>query len=111
MRTFKLAVVFVVTFQNLFCQSLFEQNCKNCHFAPRQLDMFISRYTLKYSSETKIKEAIFKYLKDPKEENSVMPRGFLARFGVKNRSTLDDAILKKSIDQFYDIYNLKKRIK
>jgi len=58
----------------------FEKNCKSCHFQEGQLQMFISRYTLKYSSEIKIKKAIYEYIKNPSKENSVMPRGFLNRF-------------------------------
>lgn len=103
-------VILIFLFQNLFANE-FETNCKSCHFSPNQLNMFMNRYTLKYSSEQKIKGAIFDYLKNPQKENSVMPMGFLNRFGLKEAINLDDETLKKSINKYYELYNLKKRIK
>jgi hypothetical protein len=111
MRYNKLVIFFILSFQTIFADTtLFDTNCKNCHFSHRQLNIFISRYTLQYSNENDIKKAIFKYLKNPKKENSVMPIGFLNRFGVKKPIQLNDKLLKKSIDQYYQIYNLQKRI-
>lgn len=101
-------VILVLFFSlNIFGND-FEENCKKCHFQERQLEMFMSRYTLKYSSEKRIKKAIFDYLKNPLEENSVMPQGFLRRWKVKEKTDLDDKILKKSIDIYYERYNLKR---
>jgi len=111
MRIYKLGVVIFLLVQSLNANNkLFEKNCSSCHFASQQLNMFIARYTLQYSSPKRIKKAIFDYLKNPKKQNSIMPRGFLNRFGVKEATTLDDSELQKSIDEYYDIYNLKKRI-
>ncbi len=82
----------------------FEQNCQECHIAKKQMEMFMSRYVLKYSSQNKVKKAIFHYLKNPKEENSVMPMGFLNRFGVKEKSTLSDKELQEAIEIYYKNY-------
>ena len=96
MYNYKLPIVLVLTI-NLYAGG-FEQNCIKCHFQTRQLDMFMAKYTLNYSSEKRIKKAIFDYLKNPLMKNSVMPIGFLNRFGVKQRTNLDDEELKKSIE-------------
>lgn len=112
MRNYRLVIIFLLIVQSIVADTaLFDTNCKSCHFTPRQLDMFMARYTLNYSSEARIKKAIFNYLKNPKKENSVMPVGFLTRFSVKKATLLDDTILRESINQYYKIYNLKKRIK
>jgi hypothetical protein len=73
--------------------------------------MFIAKYTLKHSNEEDIKKAIFDYLKDPQAKNSVMPFGFINRWGVKEKIDLSDDILKKSIDQYYKKYNMHKLLK
>ena len=108
MRYIKIFITLLICV-NLNANS-FEKNCKNCHFQTRQLEMFISKYTLKYSSEDRIKKAIFKYIKNPSIQTSVMPRGFLNRWGVKEATTLDDIELKNSIDSYFKRYNIKNKI-
>ncbi len=88
----------------------FRSNCLTCHVNDFQLQMFMKKYTLKYSSEKKIKKAIYSYLKNPKYKDSVLPFGFLNRFGIKNKSQLPDEEIKKMIDIYYDKYNIKSRI-
>jgi len=84
LRHYKLVILFFLTIGILEAKSdSFEYNCLPCHIAPKQLDMFMVRYTMKYSSKDRIKKAMFNYLKNPQKENSVMPAGFLERFGVK----------------------------
>jgi hypothetical protein len=109
MRNFKLGIILFILSQNMNANS-FEKNCQSCHMQQRQLKMFISRYTLQYSSERNIKNAIFEYLKNPSQEKSVMPMGFLNRFGIKEKSLLSNKELKKSIEQYYNIYNIKQKI-
>lgn len=89
----------------------FEKNCLECHFATEQLKMFLERYEEKYGSEKEVKRAIFEYLKNPKKENSIMPNGFLRRFGVKEKTTLSDKFLKDEIDTYYKKYSLKNKLR
>lgn len=88
----------------------FEKNCLQCHQNEFQLQMFMKKYSLKYSSKRMIKTAIFDYLKNPTFKNSVLPFGFLNRFGIKNKTHLGDRELKKMIDIYYQRYNLKDKI-
>lgn len=88
----------------------FETNCTSCHFANQQLSSFMARYTLKYSSEKKIKKAIFDFLKNPTKDNSIMPIGFISRWGVKEKSVLSDYTLKKAIDEYYNEFKLHKKL-
>lgn len=103
-------IIILIFLTNLFGDA-FEKNCQECHFQEKQLQMFMSRYTLKYSNQEDIKKAIFEYLMAPKIENSVMPKGFLYRWGVKKSSNLDEAELRKSIDDYYNRYNLHKLLR
>ncbi|MDX9742924.1 MAG: hypothetical protein RBT59_03830 [Arcobacteraceae bacterium] len=105
----------IIIFTFLISHSLFggnfEKNCLECHFATEQLKMFLERYEEKYGSEKEVKKAIFEYLKNPKKENSIMPNGFLRRFGVKEKSTLSDKELKSTVEIYYQMYAPKYKLK
>lgn len=90
--------------------SSFEENCLNCHSRDFKFAMMMKKYTQKYSSERKIKEAIFDYLKNPSADKSVLPYEYINRFGVKEKTTLDDATLREMIDIYYKMFNIKERI-
>lgn len=109
MRIIKILII--VIFSTTLYSDAFDKNCLECHQRERQLKMFISKYTLKYSSSSKIKEAMFKYIKNPSAKTSVMPRGFLNRWGVKEEIFLSDIEIKESIDNYYKRYNMKKLFK
>lgn len=97
----------------LLCSSLdadlFENNCLSCH-GEGQLSMFISKYTLEYSSKKKILNAMSKYLTNPSSETSLMPRGFLNRFGLKEKTTLDKATLEKALQIYYQKYSYSTKL-
>lgn len=90
--------------------SNFEENCLNCHSRDFKFAMMMKKYTQKYSSEPKIKEAIFEYLKNPSADKSVLPYEYINRFGVKEKTTLDDATLREMIDVYYQMFNMKEKI-
>lgn len=103
--------LFISTFLNVsLTADKFDKNCCNCHHNPIQLKMIMSKYTQKYSSQNRIKEAMFSFLKNPKKEDSAMHLGFLSKFGIKEKSKLDDKELKESIRSYYIKYNFKKLI-
>lgn len=70
----------------------------------------MKKYTLKYSSEERIKKAIFEYLKDPTYDKSILPLEYLKKFGIKKKSELDDKTLKKMIDIYYNKFNLSSKL-
>jgi len=98
----------LIILSTLLVADSYESKCKSCHTMEHQLQQFMHRYTLKYSSEKRIKKALFEYLKNPKAPNSIMPMGFINRWGVKKATTLDDKSLKEAINTYYHRYNLKK---
>lgn len=91
--------------------NIFEKDCLSCHKNKKELKLFMIHYTLSYSSEKKIKEAIFNFLKSPISHNSIMPASFIMKYGFKNSSTLNDKELKKAINIYYQKYNLKQFIR
>jgi len=102
-----LAILFVSTVYG----NSFDINCLKCHKDKKELKLFMARYTLKYSSPNSIKEALFKFLKHPTSNISIMPYSYIVKYGYKNDTTLDDKQLKQAIDKYYKLYNLKQYIK
>ena len=97
-------------FLSILNGSEFEKNCLSCHTNEFQFQMFMKKYTIKHSSEKRIKKAIFEYLKNPSYTTSLLPFGYLNRFGIKDKSNLEDKDLKDMIDIYYKNYNLKSKI-
>jgi len=91
---------------------LVEKNCIACH-KKEQIPsyMIYKRYLLKYSVKKRIENAIYNYLKDPKKENSIMPKPFFLKFPMKKPTKLDDEDLKKSVQEFVEKFDVKKRLR
>ena len=88
-----------------------QEKCLQCHNQEQIPNTLIYRRYLKtYSTQEAMKTAILKYLKDPKQENSIMPHPFFSKFSMKEVSDLDDEDLKKNIQTFLDTFDLKKKL-
>jgi hypothetical protein len=91
---------------------VYEQNCVKCHAKIEvSIDKYFYRYLLKYSSERQVKAALKEYLNNPQKDKSVMPESFLARFGVKEKTTLNEAQLEKAIDTYWQTYKVFGKLK
>ena len=90
--------------------NVFKSNCLKCH-KNYELKLYIANYTLKYSSEKRIKKAIFNFLKSPTSYKSIMPPSYIIKHEYKKPTTLDDKKLKEAIDIYYQKFNLKQFIK
>lgn len=91
--------------------SPYESNCLYCHKDKKELKYFMAQYSLKYSSEKKIKKALFRFLKNPTSNKSITPYGYIVKHGFKEKSKLNDLDLKEAINIYYDKYNIKQFIK
>jgi hypothetical protein len=89
---------------------IFEQNCLKCHNSS-ELNGFIKAYTLKYSSEDKIKDGLYRFLRNPTSNMPLMTYDFIIKKGYKKDSLLTDDMLKEAIKIYYDKYNIKRRIR
>ncbi|MDY0052574.1 MAG: hypothetical protein RBR65_08530 [Aliarcobacter sp.] len=91
---------------------IYNLNCVGCHKKlPVTIDKYFYRYLLKYSSETKVKEAMFKYLKKPTKEETIMAESFITRFGVKKRTKLPDDKLNEALNSYWDKYKVFGKLK
>jgi hypothetical protein len=53
---------------------------------------------------------MFKYLKAPKRENSIMPPQFFLKFPMKKKMEMDDADLKAYIRRYIEAFDVKKKL-
>ncbi len=92
--------------------NIYERNCVKCHKTQAvTLDKLFYRYLLKYSSERAVKKALYDYLKHPSFFKTIMPKGYINRYGIKLPSKLSDKDLKKAIDIYWDKYKVFGKLK
>jgi hypothetical protein len=85
--------------------------CLQCHQKEQiPSSLIYRRYLMHYSTSERISKAMFSYLKAPSRKNSIMPPQFFLKFPMKQKMEMDDADLKKYIDQYIDRYDVKKRL-
>lgn len=85
--------------------------CIKCHKEQKiPSELIYRRYLMKYSDKQIIQKKMFKYLKNPKKENSIMPKQFFLKFPMKKRVDLNDTILKKDINEYIEFFDVKKRL-
>ena len=105
-----LSISFLMAEQNN--DIIYDLNCVGCHKKmPVTIDKYFYRYLLKYSSETKVKEAMFSYLKNPTKEETIMAESFITRFGVKKKTNLTDDKLNEALDSYWEKYKIFGRLK
>jgi len=92
--------------------SVYNDNCVACHATmPVKIDKFFYRYLLKYSSEENLKNALMQYLKNPTKETTILQEGLQNRFGIKEKTTLNDKDLKNAVDEYWKIYQVFGKLK
>ena len=93
-------------------EDIYEQNCMKCH---KQMSLTMQkifmRYLLKYSSEVAVKSALIDFLKEPNYLTSALRKDQIARYGLKNKTTLSDEQLRKAIDIYWDKYKVFGKLK
>lgn len=88
-----------------------EHDCLSCHKAQQiPSNLIYRRYLMKYSTDTRMQEAMFRYLKDPNKANSIMPPQFFLKFPMKESLSLNDKILRRDIKKYLDQFDVKKKL-
>lgn len=105
-------IVLICLLHGVVFASVYEDNCVSCHSPlPVKIDKFFYRYLLKYSSEENLKTALTAYLKNPTKEGTILQEGLLNRFGIKEKTTLDDKQLKNAVDEYWEVYKIFGKLK
>ena len=88
-----------------------ENDCLACHKAQQiPSNLIYRRYLMKYSTEYKMEQAIYTYLKDPQKTTSIMPPQFFLKFPMKEALKLDDDRLKADIKAYLKKFDIKKKL-
>jgi len=96
----------------LFSKNIFEQNCVVCHeHLPASLQRMFMSYLKVYSGEITTKAALKGYLQKPTKRLSVMSDLFIDRFGIKDKTTLNEKELEEAINIYWDLYNVRNKLK
>jgi hypothetical protein len=106
-------VLFMLTLTGgIFAQTdTLENDCLSCHKAQQIPSKLIyRRYLIKYSTEARIEDAIFSYLKNPQKSTSIMPPQFFLKFPMKEALDLEDERLHKNIKAYLKAFDIKKKL-
>ena len=89
-----------------------ESRCLACHKAQQiPNDLIYRRYLLKYSSAKNIENAIYRYLKNPQKEHSIMPPQFFLKFPMKKELLIPEPVLHQTIRSFIETFDIRKKLK
>jgi hypothetical protein len=89
-----------------------QQDCLLCHQKSQiPSGLIYKRYLLKYSTKSRIEEALYDYLKNPRQHNSIMPAPFFLKFPMKEPTKMDEKILRKNIRVYIDYFDPRKRLR
>ena len=107
-----------ITIWALFTVALLAQDihlnnsCLNCHQKEQiPSSMIYKRYLMKYSSPSRIEDAIFAYLQHPQKEDSIMPSQFFLKFPMKTALNIEDSVLRQEIKAYIKTFDIKKKLK
>ncbi|WP_456451102.1 hypothetical protein [Hydrogenimonas sp.] len=93
-------------------REVFERDCVACHKnLPVTLENFFFNYLLKYSSERRVKEALYSFIKNPTKKKALASEELIDRYGLMPKTRLSDTELRKAIDHYWETYKVFGKIK
>jgi len=91
---------------------IYTENCLQCHNQMSlTMQKIFMRYLLKYSSEVSVKQALYDFLKNPNYFTSALRKDQIARYGLKNKTTLTDEQLREAIEIYWEKYKVFGKLK
>ncbi|WP_236579193.1 hypothetical protein [Hydrogenimonas urashimensis] len=92
--------------------SVYQRNCVACHRRlPVSLDKFFFNYLLKYSSERRVKSALYRFLRYPTKKKALASEELIRQYGLMPKSGLSDTDLRSAIDIYWETYKVFGKIK
>lgn len=85
--------------------------CLQCHVKNKLPDALIYwRYLQKYSTEDAMTKAIMRYMKSPKQENSILNPPFFLHFPMKEALKIDDKLMERNTRAYLKKFDMRKRL-
>lgn len=98
--------------ESIKTETIFEKKCIPCHeYLPSNLERMFMSYLKVYSGEFTFKESLKSFLREPDEISSTMSDLFLSRFGVKSKTELSEKELEEAVNIYWDLYNIRNKLK
>ncbi len=112
-KPIKIVIYIILTSTLLLSQNIYEKNCLFCHndHFPTSLERMFMSYIKVYSGEITFKASLKGYLQNPTKELSAMSDLFIDRFGIKEKTTLSEKELEEAINIYWDLYNVRNKLK
>lgn len=96
----------------LQASNIYEEKCVKCHASlPISLQEMFKGYLLVYSGEENVKAGIKHYLRYPSKHISVMSKLFIDMYAIKEKSTLTEDELNRSIAIYWETYKVSNTLK
>jgi len=93
-------------------KDVYTRNCVACHEKlPVTLENFFFNYLLKYSSERRVKAALYSFLKHPVKKRALAPEELVSQYGLMPKTRLNDTDLRRAIDTYWETYKVFGKIK
>ncbi len=102
--------IYFVTALYLFGGNL-QKDCLKCHIKENiPSELIYRRYLARYSTQKNMEDAIFKYLKNPQKNRSILPTQFFRKFPLKGKTDLSDTDLKDDIKEYLEKFDVKRKL-
>jgi hypothetical protein len=100
-----LGVLFGATMQAR--EDVFERACVACHERAKvPLRKTFMNALLIYGGKENMKAGLKYFLRHPRRDSSVMSEAFLDRYGVKEPLDLNDTVLDRALDLYWERYKV-----
>ena len=88
-------------------EDIYTKNCMKCHKQMSlSMEEIFMRYLKKYSSKVSVKSALADFLKNPNYFTSALRKEQISRYGLKNKTTLNNKALQEAIDIYWVRYKV-----
>ncbi len=102
-----LMVSFMAMVVPLYGEDVFEQHCIPCH---KEMNISLQKTFMKallvYGGRENMKAGLAYYFKNPNSNTSVMDEDFIRKNGIKKPMRLEEKVLNKALDIYWDRYTV-----
>jgi len=108
----KYFIILVLLSTILYAENIYEDKCVPCHQTlPTTLQKMFMNYLLVYGAEGNVKIGLKYYLKNPSKHITVMSDLFVANYGIKKKSRLNEKELDEALSIYWNKFKVFGKLK